>query len=42
MVERGGKKRSFIVKRVTAQNVRALVKARVAQGAEFHTDQAPA
>lgn len=42
LVERGGKKRSFIVKRVTAQNIRALVKTHVADGAQLHTDQGPA
>jgi transposase-like protein len=39
LVERGGKKRSLIVKKVTAKNLRAAVIENVAEGSTIHTDE---
>lgn len=39
LVERGGKKRSLVVKKVTSKNLRAAVIENVAEGSTIHTDE---
>jgi transposase-like protein len=39
MLERGGKKRSFVVKNVTGKNLTNLIKQHVSGTAEVHTDE---
>jgi transposase-like protein len=39
LVQRDGKKRSFVMKKVTAENLRAAVMSNVTLGAEVHTDE---
>ncbi|MGA3171192.1 MAG: IS1595 family transposase [Chthoniobacteraceae bacterium] len=41
LVERGGRKRSLVIERITGQNVRAAVKEHVLAFSDIHTDESP-